>query len=100
MTKITFTRETDGRKGRYVAQVPGIEEAGEMTFTQRSAGVFSLDHTEVPEAARGLGIAVALAQHVIKDARERGQKIIPLCPFFKKYVDRHPEESADVIQNP
>ena len=98
MTEIVITREVDGRKGRYVARIAGIEGEGEMTFTTRAGNTFSIDHTGVPDSMSGLGVASALARHVIEDARAKGQKIIPICPFFKSYVARHEDETADVIK--
>jgi len=48
-------------------------------------------HTEVPQALEGQGIAKALARHVLDYARENKLKVMPLCPFIKGYIDRHPE---------
>jgi len=98
MTDCIITREEQGRKGRFVARIPGIEGEGVMTFTTRAGSTFSIDHTEVAETMSGMGVASALAKHVIAYARQNGQKIIPLCPYFRKYVERHAEDVADVIK--
>ena len=98
MTDCIITREEDGREGRFVARVPGIDGEGFMTFTTRAGNTFSIDHTEVAESLSDMGVASALAKHVIGYARQTGQKIIPLCPYFRKYVERHAEEVADVIK--
>ncbi len=49
-------------------------------------------HTEVPEAYEGRGIGTALIRAGLNAARERGLKVIPTCPFFASYIQRHPEE--------
>ena len=97
MTEIIITREDTETKGRYVATIEGVEGEGEMTFSKTSPTMIIVDHTAVPDSMRGMGLAGALARRVIADARAAGQKIVPLCPFLRGYVDRHREETADVI---
>jgi uncharacterized protein len=48
-------------------------------------------HTEVPEALEGRGIASAMVRFVLDDARARGLRVRPLCPFVESYIGRHPE---------
>lgn len=49
-------------------------------------------HTEVPENHGGKGIGTALIRAGLAAARERGLKVIPVCPFFRAYLKKHPEE--------
>lgn len=55
---------------------------GRITFT----------HTEVPDAVGGRGVGTRLVKAALDDARAQGLKVVPACPFVKRYVDRHPEE--------
>jgi predicted GNAT family acetyltransferase len=55
-----------------------------------------ITETLVPEKLEGRGIASRLAKHVIEDARARGLLILPVCPFFAGYFQKHPEH-ADVV---
>lgn len=55
-----------------------------------------ITETLVPVALEGQGIASRLARHVIADARDRGLMILPVCPFFSAYLQKHPEH-ADVV---
>jgi predicted GNAT family acetyltransferase len=48
-------------------------------------------HTEVPPAFEGRGVASALVRTAMAFARERGQKVIPVCPFVAGYIAKHPE---------
>lgn len=84
----------NGSKGRYLVTLDGYE--GEMTYSRQSPTLIILDHTGVADELRGKGVGQALAKHVVDEARKGGWKVIPLCPFFKAQVARHPEWS-DVI---
>ena len=55
-----------------------------------------ITETLVPVALEGQGIASRLAKHVIADARARSLLILPVCPFFSAYLQKHPEH-ADVV---
>ena len=54
-------------------------------------GKIMFTHTEVPEAHEGQGIGSALIRFGLGEARARGLKVIPICPFFAAYMERHPE---------
>ncbi|MEM1428544.1 MAG: GNAT family N-acetyltransferase [Pseudomonadota bacterium] len=97
MTDLTITREDTETKGRYVARISGVGDEADLTFSKASDTLIIVDHTGVPDSLRGRGIATALSERVIADARKAGQKIMPLCPFFRSYVERHKEETADVV---
>jgi predicted GNAT family acetyltransferase len=49
-------------------------------------------HTEVPPVHEGQGIGSALIRFALKSARERGLRVIPICPFFAAYIKKHAEE--------
>lgn len=55
-----------------------------------------ITETLVPEALEGQGIASRLARHVIADAGERGLLILPVCPFFSAWLQKHPEQAEAV----
>ena len=95
--ELKITLEDTGSKGRYVARLPGVAEEAEMTFSRANEKLIIVDHTGVPDSMAGKGVGKALAQNVIEEARTKGFKIIPLCPFLKAQAERHPEWS-DVIQ--
>src|SRR5690349_24994387 len=54
--------------------------------------VILFTHTEVPPAHEGHGIGSALIRFALGWARERGLKVVPVCPFFAEYINRHAEE--------
>ncbi|NUT01539.1 MAG: N-acetyltransferase [Sphingomonas sp.] len=60
------------------------------------AGKIMFTHTEVPEAYGGKGIGTKLIRFALDAARERGLKVIPICPFFAAYMQKH-EEVQDLL---
>ena len=55
-------------------------------------GKIIFTHTEVPPEHEGQGIGSALVRFSLEAARERGLKVVPRCPFFAAYIEKHPEE--------
>jgi len=53
--------------------------------------VIRFTHTEVPKALEGQGIGSRLIGNALDDVRRRGLKVVPLCPFVRRYIERHPE---------
>lgn len=49
------------------------------------------NHTEVPEALKGWGVGNALAEAGLRAARERGLRVLPVCPFIASYIRKHRE---------
>lgn len=93
--ELTITREVSGSKGRYLARKDGAE--AQLTWSITTPHLIIADHTEVPEAFRGMGVGLALVERLVADARAEGVKIVPLCPFVNAQRKRHPEW-ADVFQ--
>lgn len=92
MATITVTKQaTDARHGRYVGKVEGKDDEGEITFTNRGPDLISADHTGAPDSLRGTGVAAAMVEFMIADARQNGFRIIPICPYVRAQYVRHPE---------
>ena len=62
-----------------------------MDYSRASSRLIIVSHTEVPDELRGQDIGKMLAKFVVDDARAGGWTIVPLCPFFRSQVERHPE---------
>lgn len=98
MPALSITRTDSTSKARYEARVPGIEGVGELTLSKVSGTLIIADHTSVPDSLRGHGVASALVERLIADAREAGQRIVPLCPYVRARAQKHRAAWADVIQ--
>lgn len=93
MAKISVTRELEATHGRYVATIDGFPGEAELTFSRPNPSLVSADHTGTPVSLRGQGIATALVEHLVADARREGFKIRPICWFVAEQFDRHPDWS-------
>ena len=84
---VTIRHEPAAR--RFVADVDGA--TAYLSYREIDERVLDFDHTFVPRAVRGGGIASQLTQRALDYARERGARVVPSCPFVAAYIERHPE---------
>jgi predicted GNAT family acetyltransferase len=77
-------------ESRYEAHV-GDELAGAAYYEMRHDDHIVFLHTEVEDRFEGHGIGSKLAKFALDDARARGLKVTPLCPFVSAWMKRHPE---------
>jgi hypothetical protein len=94
VAQITITRELTASKGRYVGRIAGVEGEAELTFSRANPQFVIADHTGAPDSMRGMGVAKALVERLIADARAEGFRIVPLCSFVKAQFERHPDWSG------
>jgi uncharacterized protein len=50
-----------------------------------------LNHTEVPEALQGKGIAGRLVEGALEYARVNKLPVVPMCPYANKFIQRNPQ---------
>ena len=86
---IEIKREEGDTKARYYIRLDGAE--AEMTYSRAGEKMIIIDHTGVPDALRGRGLGPMLVRRAVEDARAEGRKILPLCPFAKAIIAKHPE---------
>jgi uncharacterized protein len=49
------------------------------------------NHTEVPSALEGQGLAAKLAQTALDFARASHLRVVPQCSYIASYIQKHPE---------
>jgi predicted GNAT family acetyltransferase len=84
-----MTVRDNPEKLRYEALVDG-RVAGLLFYRARERELV-LVHTEVADEFEGQGIGGRLVAGALDDIRARGLRIVPICPFVKAYLRRHPE---------
>lgn len=72
------------------------EHAGLAAYRLRGS-VVVITHSEVDRRFRGQGLANELARRTLDQLRERGVKVVPMCPFFARYVGEHPEYDDIIV---
>ena len=78
------------KNGVFYIDVDGKHEAM-MTFVFAGEDKIIIDHTEVNPGNEGKGFGKKIGCKGGEHAREKGIKIIPLCPFAKSVFDKTPE---------
>ncbi|GAA1862971.1 GNAT family N-acetyltransferase [Myceligenerans crystallogenes] len=81
---------------RFEARLPDGTLAGLAAY-ERDGGTVIFTHTEVPSEYEGQGIASRLAHDALAIARGNHDRIVPLCPFFRRYVRNHAPEYDDML---
>ena len=67
---------------------------------RREPGAIALVHTEIDPAHEGRGLGSVLVQSALDDLRERDLKLIPICPYVRTWLGRHPEYGDLVVDDP
>ena len=79
---------------RYEARI-GTKVVGVIPY-QAEPGRLTLIHTDVDPAFEGKGVGSRLVAGALEDIRHRGLSLVPVCPFVRAYLRRHPE-LADLV---
>jgi predicted GNAT family acetyltransferase len=58
-----------------------------------------LVHTEVPPRFQGNGYGEALVRAALEYARREELKVVPSCPFVRKFISKH-REFGDLVAPP
>jgi predicted GNAT family acetyltransferase len=90
METINITRHDAGQTGEYRAHLEGREEIGVLTWVRRGNARVA-EHTLVPTAIGGRGVAAKLVAALIEDAREQNFRIVPACSYVAVAFQQHPE---------
>jgi len=88
MSDVTVSDNRD--KSRFEASVDGVL-AGFAEY-QLTDQLVVFTHTEVDPAFEGRGVGSAIAKAALDQLRaEGGRKALPVCPFIKGWIERHPD---------
>jgi predicted GNAT family acetyltransferase len=83
-------------EGRYEITVDDVL-TGFARYVRRGGRAYFV-HTEIESKHEGAGLGSALARGALDAQRALGEPVVPLCPFIRDYIERHPEY-ADVVDH-
>jgi predicted GNAT family acetyltransferase len=63
---------------------------------QHRGSTLVMTHTEVDQDSGRSGLGGTLVRGALDDVRSQGFKVVPLCPFVRGWIDRHPDY-ADLV---
>ena len=82
-------------KSRFELEVPGGPAIADYRV---EGGTIVMTHTEVPGELRGQGFGEKLARGALDIVRTRNLKVVPRCPFIRKFIEKNPEY-ANLLAN-
>ena len=97
--QIEITHEASATHGEYRATLSGSDAVGRLTWQERGNARIA-DHTIVPPEIGGRGVAAALVEALVADARSEGFKIVPQCSYVDAQFRRHPEWADLLAETP
>ena len=83
-------QKDNGKKGAFFIN-EDEELLAQMTYVWAGDHQFIIDHTEVSDKLAGKGVGKQLVNAAVSFARSNGHKIIAVCPFAKKILERSDE---------
>jgi uncharacterized protein len=83
---------TAGHPAEHIVYLPSAVRA-ELIYHRRGNRL-ALIHTEVPPELEGRGIGGKLVTAAIDRAAREGLTLVPLCPFARGWLERHPDAAA------
>lgn len=93
---VTISRQESVDMIVFTAEVEGASATGELTLRRVADGIWNANHTGVPSEIGGRGVGKALVQAMVEDARQRGYRVVPGCPFVAKLFERKPDWAEGV----
>lgn len=94
---ITIKHSDSPSEGRYEARVEGRDGIGKLIYSRVLPTKIIAEHTVVDNSLRGTGVATALVERLVADARDNNVTVVPQCSFVVAQFERHPEWS-DVME--
>ncbi|MEN2369925.1 GNAT family N-acetyltransferase [Leuconostoc lactis] len=91
-----FQHET----GRYFLEADG-KRLAEITYTTINDGqTYAINSTIVDPALRGQGVAAALLDAVVDEARANGMTVHPICSYARKAFFNQPDKYQEIQYKP
>jgi len=103
---VDLTVSDEPTRGRYEARsfgaVAGFTQyvPADLSRYGRDEQLLVFTHTEVDPAFEGQGVGSVLVRSALDDVRRRSALVLPLCPFVRSWIERHPAYQDLVFEPP
>jgi uncharacterized protein len=81
------------RKSRFEVSMDDV--LAELTYRRRADRLI-LVHTGVPEELSGRGVGGLLVRAAVAKATGEVLTVVPLCPFARSWLERHPDAASGI----
>ncbi|MFT4137282.1 GNAT family N-acetyltransferase [Microbacterium sp.] len=71
--------------------------AGYLDYYVDARGRLVIHHTLIDHAFEGRGLGTVLAAGTAADLAERGETVVPTCPFFTRYLKSHEVPGLSIV---
>ncbi|HEY8754428.1 MAG TPA: GNAT family N-acetyltransferase [Arthrobacter sp.] len=97
MSDITISNNPDRERFEVLDAGKVIGKAWYKAYDGGGAPERIFYHTVVNEEYAGQGLAGRLAKVALDETVAAGLGIVPVCPYIKTYLTRHPEYAASTV---
>jgi predicted GNAT family acetyltransferase len=95
MTDVTIRHNIDRERFEVLLDGRVIGKAAYKTYDGGESPQRIFYHTVINEEYGGQGLAGRLAEVALNETVSEGLRIVPVCPFIKKFLVKHPEYAAN-----
>ena len=97
LAEVCYERRGPQQPNRKPLRGLGGRRAGRLCSVRPPRGRIAFVHTEVYKSYESLGLGSRLARAALEDARARGLKVMPFCPFIAGFIERHLDEYGGLV---
>ncbi|WP_350246657.1 GNAT family N-acetyltransferase [Rhodococcus sp. D-6] len=89
MSDSSVTVVHNAEKQRYEVRDDAV--VGYTQYHPDDDGRLVFDHTEIDKGYSGQGLGGKLVGFALDDVRERGKRIVAICSYVDKFIEKHPD---------
>ena len=97
MSDVTISNNPDRERFEVLDAGKVIGKAWYKAYDADGSGERIFYHTVIDDGYAGQGLAGRLAKVALEETVAAGLRIVPVCPFIKSYIGRHPEYGASTV---
>ncbi|WP_255770842.1 GNAT family N-acetyltransferase [Pseudarthrobacter sulfonivorans] len=97
MNEITISNNPDRERYEVLDAGKVIGKAWYKAYDDGGPAERIFYHTVINEDYAGQGLAGRLAKVALDETVAAGLGIVPVCPFIKSYINRHPEYDGSAV---